>query len=90
VGLAGNAIPLEGAIIKVADVYDALRSMYPYKSSYSHDDACQIILAGGGDECHEIRPSHFNPDALRAFRATTDRFEEIYHSTGQHIPVQVK
>lgn len=89
-GLAGNAIPLEGAIIKLADVYDALRSMYPYKSSYSHDDACQIILAGGGDECHEIRPSHFNPDALRAFRATAGRFEEIYHGAGQQIPVQVK
>ena len=90
VGLAGNAIPLEGAIIKVADVYDALRTMYPYKSPYSHDDACQLILAGGDDECHEIRPSHFHPDALRAFRATAGRFEEIYHSTGQQIPVQIK
>jgi response regulator RpfG family c-di-GMP phosphodiesterase len=81
-GLAGNAIPLEGAIIKVADVYDALRTMHTYKSSYSHDDACRLILDGGGDECHEIRPSHFHPDAIRAFRETAGKFEEIYHRTG--------
>jgi HD-GYP domain-containing protein (c-di-GMP phosphodiesterase class II) len=81
-GLAGNAIPIEGAIIKVADVYDALRTMQTYKSSYTHDDAYRLILDGGGDECHDIRPSHFHPHALRAFRATAGKFEEIYHSTG--------
>ncbi len=81
-GMAGNAIPIEGAIIKVADVYDALRTMQTYKSSYSHDDAYRIILDGGGDEGHDVRPSHFHPHALRAFRATAGKFEEIYHSTG--------
>jgi hypothetical protein len=56
--------------------------MHTYKSSYSHDDAYRLILDGGGDECHDIQPSHFHPHALRAFRETAGKFEEIYHNTG--------
>jgi response regulator RpfG family c-di-GMP phosphodiesterase len=80
-GLFGAAIPLEGAIVKIADVYDALRTMHSYKSSSSHDHACSIILSGGGDGPHEIRPRHFNPDALRAFHAAAGKFEDIYQNT---------
>jgi response regulator RpfG family c-di-GMP phosphodiesterase len=79
-GLSGNAIPIEGAIVKIADVYDALRAMHTYKSSNSHEDACRFILDGGGDGFHEIRPAHFHPDVLRAFRSIAGKFEEIYHS----------
>lgn len=77
-GLSGSAIPIEGAIVKIADIYDALRTMHAYKSSCSHEDACQLILAGGGDGFHETRPSHFHPDVLRAFRQVAGRFDEIY------------
>ncbi len=77
-GLAGDSIPLEGAIVKVADVYDALRTMHSYKPSYSHDDACRIILDGGGDGLHEIRPTHFHPAALRIFGKISHQFEAIY------------
>ena len=80
-GLSGNAIPLEGAIVKVADVYDALRTMRSYKSPSSHDDACGVIMNGGGDGLHEIRPCHFHPDALRAFHAAAGKFDDIYQST---------
>lgn len=78
VGLSGDAIPVEGAIVKLADVYDALRTMHSYKAAYSHDDACRFILDGGGDDHHEIHPSQFHPDVLRAFRTATGSFEEIY------------
>lgn len=77
-GLSGSAIPIEGAIIKIADVYDALRTMRAYKKSYSHDDACRLIVEGGGDDCHETRPSQFHPEALSAFRSVAEKFEEIY------------
>lgn len=77
-GLAGEAIPIEGAIVKIADVYDALRTMHTYKSSCSHEDACLMILDGSADGFHETRPSHFHPDVLRAFRKAATKFEEIY------------
>ena len=80
-GLSGAAIPLEGAIVKIADVYDALRTMHSYKSSSSHDDACRVIMSGGGDGLHEIRPRHFNPEALRAFHDVAGKFEDIYQRT---------
>lgn len=78
-GMSGNVIPIEGAIVKIADVYDALRTMHTYKSSRSHEDTCRLILDGGGDGFHEVRPSHFHPDVLRAFRNVAGKFEEIYH-----------
>jgi HD-GYP domain-containing protein (c-di-GMP phosphodiesterase class II) len=79
-GLAGEAIPVEGAIVKVADVYDALRTIHSYKSSYTHDDTCRFILDGGGDAIHEVRPCQFHPDVLRAFRKVAGLCEEIYQS----------
>lgn len=81
-GLSGESIPLEGAIVKVADVYDALRTMHSYKSSYSHGDARRIILAGGGDDLHEIRTSQFHPDVLKAFEQAEAQFDDIYQSVG--------
>lgn len=80
-GLSGDAIPLEGAIVKIADVYDAIRTMHSYKSPYSHEDTCRMILEGGGDGIHEVKPSHFNPDALRAFQHVRDQFERIYQQS---------
>ncbi len=80
-GLSGEAIPVEGAIVKIADVYDALRTMHSYKASLSHDDACRFILDGGGDGLHEIRPAQFHPGALRAFGEASREFEDIYQGT---------
>ncbi len=84
-GLAGESIPVEGTIVKIADVYDALRTMHTYKSSCTHEDACTVILGGGGDKLHEVRPSHFHPDALRAFDKVSAAFEEIYECTGDKL-----
>jgi response regulator RpfG family c-di-GMP phosphodiesterase len=80
-GLSGEAIPVEGAIVKIADVYDALRTMHSYKAPLSHDDACRFILGGGGDGLHEIRPAQFHPGALRAFGEASREFEDIYQRT---------
>lgn len=79
-GLSAGSIPVEGAIVKLADVYDALRTMHAYKKAYTHDDACRLILEGGGDDFHEIRPSHFHPDVLSAFRKRANVFDEIFNT----------
>ncbi len=74
-GLAGEAIPLAGRIVALADVYDALTSKRVYKEAYAHKVARRIIL--------EERGEHFDPkivDAFvaveREFIATRDRFAE--------------
>jgi PAS domain S-box-containing protein len=53
-GLAQKAIPLEGRIAAVADVFDALLSDRPYRPSMSLDEALGIIEKGRG--------THFDPE----------------------------
>ena len=47
-GLAGKEIPLQGRIMAVADVYDALVSERPYKEAFSHKRATDIIRDNKG------------------------------------------
>lgn len=68
-GLAGEDIPLEGRIMAVADVYDALRSERVYKPAYSHEKTREIILEGSG--------SQFDPVVVDSFVATEQDFERI-------------
>lgn len=57
--LAGEAIPIEGRIVAVADVYDALTSERPYKVTMSHEAAVDEIVRSAG--------SHFDPAVVEAF-----------------------
>ena len=68
-GLAGEDIPLAGRIMALADVYDALRSKRPYKSAFSHEESCGIILKGVGH--------HFDPAVIDAFKSVESKFAEI-------------
>ena len=52
-GLAAEEIPLEGRIVAVADVFDALTSYRPYKKEWSVEDAMQLIDEESG--------RHFEP-----------------------------
>jgi putative two-component system response regulator len=49
-GLAGENIPLQGRIMALADVYDALVSERPYKKAFSHTEAVKIIYDGKGTQ----------------------------------------
>jgi putative two-component system response regulator len=75
-GLTGDAIPMSGRIMSICDVYDALRSLRPYKEPRSHDEAAHIITEGDG----RTEPRHFSPAVLSAFRSSADRFKEIYEA----------
>jgi len=67
--LAGNNIPLQGRLMAIADVYDALISARPYKEEMPLDVARSIILNGEG--------KHFDPALIKVFRNVVDGFEEV-------------
>jgi HD-GYP domain-containing protein (c-di-GMP phosphodiesterase class II) len=48
-GLKGNGIPLFGRIISIADVYDALTSVRPYRQPSSPPEAIEYIMGSSGN-----------------------------------------
>jgi putative two-component system response regulator len=65
-GLQGRNIPLEGRLMAIADVYDALISIRPYKKAFTHEEACTIIESASG--------KHFDPVLVDVFRKVEDEF----------------
>lgn len=57
--LRGENIPLEGRIVAVADVFDALTTKRPYKKAFSIEESVHIIQDGSG--------THFDPTVVAAF-----------------------
>jgi response regulator RpfG family c-di-GMP phosphodiesterase len=73
-GLRGGAIPIEGMIVNMADQYDALRNVRVYKPAFNHGTAYKIITEGDG----RTLPRHFDPEVLKAFKASASRLEDLY------------
>jgi len=69
VGVKGHNIPLEGRLMAIGDVYDALISKRHYKETMSHKDACKIIEDGAG--------THFDPTLVELFISVKDQFEQV-------------
>ena len=74
-GLAGEQIPLEGRITAIADVFDALTSVRPYKKAWSEEEALAFLVAQKG--------KHFDPalvdlfiGQMPAIRAVRQRWAE--------------
>jgi len=64
-GLKGTEIPLQGRLMAIIDVYDALVSERPYKEAFSHEEALKVISNGSG--------RHFDPYIVKAFIDISDR-----------------
>jgi response regulator RpfG family c-di-GMP phosphodiesterase len=72
--LKGEQIPLAARIASLADRYDVLRTVRPYKPAMDHKTVCEKISRG--DE--RIKPEFFAPDVLKAFQELAPQFEEIF------------
>jgi putative two-component system response regulator len=62
--LRGGAIPLGSRIIAVADVYDAMTSIRPYRDPLTHDEANAELLRVAG--------SQLDPDVVRGWIGMTE------------------
>ena len=77
-GLAGEAIPLHGRIVAVADVFDALTSARPYKQAWTLEAAMEHLQRGAG--------SHFDPVCIKALLAGWDEICEIRARFSDEVP----
>lgn len=68
-GLIGDAIPLCGRIMAIADVYDALVSDRVYKAAIPHAEAVRVIASERG--------RHFDPALVDVFLEIAPVFQDI-------------
>ena len=71
-GLAGEAIPLEGRIVAIADVFDALTSDRVYRPAFQPDEALAMMLAERG--------AQFDAALLDGFEGSFDEVLAIRRS----------
>lgn len=69
-GLKGTTIPLMGRIVAVADVFDALTSLRPYKQPWSLEKAFDFLQSEKGE--------HFDPEIVECFLNQKDKVRAIY------------
>ncbi len=74
-GLAGEGIPIEGRVVAVADVFDALTTDRVYRSAYTLEQAVELM--------REQRGRHFDPVLL-------DTFLEVLSSSGPDAREQLR
>ncbi len=74
-GIVGEAIPIEGRIVAIADVFDALTSDRVYRKAFTVDEAVAMMRAERG--------RHFDPVLL-------DAFLEVLGSSGPDAREQVR
>jgi putative two-component system response regulator len=68
-GLKKEEIPLQGRIMAIVDVYDALVSERPYKKAYTDEEAVEIIMEGAGTQ--------YDPYITEVFFKVKDQFKAV-------------
>ena len=77
-GVAGEAIPIEGRIVAIADVFDALTSDRVYRRAFSVEEAVEMM--------REERGRHFDPVLLDAFLEVLGQLRPGRARAGQGRP----
>ena len=73
-GLHGQAIPLSGRIVAIADVFDALVSARPFKPAWRFSEVIDALRRG--------RSSHFDPILVDAFLDIIPEIQHVRHEFG--------
>jgi len=68
-GLKETDIPLQGRIMAIVDVYDALVSKRPYKEPFTEEEAVNIIAMNAGKQ--------FDPKIVQVFLEIKDKFKVL-------------
>jgi len=86
--LSGKAIPIEGRIVAICDVYDALVSNRPYKRNWTDAEAIDFLRQNAG--------KHFDPGLVEMFilnipkiKEFSYRLEDHESATGLHPIIQL-
>ncbi len=69
-GLVGKEIPVSGRIVAVADVFDALTSVRPYKEAWTISKTVNYMKTGMSE--------HFDPEILSCLESSLDEIITIY------------
>jgi HD-GYP domain-containing protein (c-di-GMP phosphodiesterase class II) len=77
-GLKGDEVPVCGAIVALADVYDAVTSKRVYKGPLSHEVAKSVIVGEEGKK--------FDPRIVEAFHEVESEFISICDSLADDEP----
>lgn len=73
-GLEKEGIPLSGRICAIADVFDALTNIRPYKKAYSNEHTLKIMEKAAG--------THFDPQLFALFTDNMKQVEDIQKKYG--------
>jgi putative two-component system response regulator len=71
-GLKGADIPIGARIAAIADVFDALTSVRPYKRAFSPREAFDILYRDSG--------THFDPYLIEIVRTNESEFESVMNN----------
>lgn len=69
-GILKQEIPIYARIVAIADVFDALTSVRPYKKAWSFEDALNLLIEEKGE--------HFDPELVDLFVDSIDEVKAIY------------
>lgn len=81
-GLAGEAIPVVGRLMALADVYDALISRRVYKDPFTHEETVEVIKTGSG--------KHFDPVVVEAFLSLEQQFAKVAKEYSDQDPAETE
>ncbi len=75
-GVAGDAIPIVGRIVAIADVFDALTSVRPYKDAWPIDDAVNYLQQHAGTQFDARLVSLFIDELAQILAIREQYFEQ--------------